>query len=83
MKEPFFTETRVYIVRGDEQTLRNLTNEEFITTAEESGDVYSLDEFQAEYNSDNLYSRGSIMRILTQRATAEIHYTDQFRAIDW
>lgn len=82
-KEPFFTETIVYIARGDEHVLRNLSDEEFITVAEEDGDAYSLDEFQAAYNSDQLYSRDSIMRIITKRATGEIHYTDQFKAIDW
>jgi hypothetical protein len=52
-----------------------------MSVAEVEGGVYSLDEFQAEYNDDNIWSPTSTIRILTVEATCEPIYTDQARLI--
>lgn len=63
-------ETRIYVIgfdkwKGDIENILSLDNEQFMSCAEEQGNVYSLDAFQNTYNHEDMNGYDSFMRIIT------------------
>ena len=59
-------ELRVYVidVTNFEGNVNRIKNEEFISTAEEQGNVYTLDKFTTDYNSGELNQNRTIIRFI-------------------
>lgn len=63
-------ETRVYVIeahqslRFNEKIYTHLTDEEFISIAEENGTVYSTQGFQNAYNNDDINPSFQVIRFI-------------------
>lgn len=59
-------ETRVYVINVDkiEEDYMSLTNEEFMTEAENQGTVYSLKGFENAFNWSDINSFTQVIRII-------------------
>lgn len=60
-------ETRVYVIdtfNVRERDWNTLTDEEFITLAEEDGNIYTLKSFQEAFNSQDVNTEIDIIRFI-------------------
>ena len=65
---PYEVEIRVYAIDTfnlQKQDWSNLTNEEFMTLAEEEGNVYTLEGFQEAFNLEEINSSIDVIRFIT------------------
>ena len=66
---PKEVETRVYVLEPDdlgERHYSELTDEDFITLAEEQGRIYTLQGFQEAFNLEEINSAIDIIRFINQ-----------------
>ena len=67
---PYEVETRVCVIeahqslRFDEKIYTHLTDEEFVSIAEENGTVYSIKGFQDAYNNDDINPAVQVIRFI-------------------
>lgn len=67
---PILVETRVYVIEAqqsltfDEKVYTHLTDEEFMTIAEENGTVYSIQVFQDTFNEGDVNSLIDVIRFI-------------------
>lgn len=60
-------ETRVYVIDSFNVSGRDwddLTNDEFISLAEEEGNIYSLEGFQEAFNSQDVSTESDVIRFI-------------------
>lgn len=64
---PQQSETRVYVIdtfNVRERNWNDLTDEEFITLAEEDGNIYTLEGFQEAFNSQDINTEIDVIRFI-------------------
>lgn len=64
---PYQVETRVYVLDVNKVDFENdISDEDFMTLAEEEGRVYTLQGFQQSFNSEEVNSHNDIIRFINQ-----------------
>lgn len=69
------SETRVYVIDTfniGERNWKSLTDEEFITLAEEEGNIYTLEGFQEAFNSQDINTEIDVVRFINMPIFGEI-----------